>query len=168
MLQPISPKVTTRQRDKWYHSKSSAVGWQEHQPTHGCRVKKHGPSTMGKTHTQAMPNSKKGWDAENKSLKAHVSFIPQESNKPGVNGKRVRSRKVMSSDRSGACTQGSDTTYLYPANTGEVSHGPEVWEGVIWWWEERGAYFGVPTQTLLGKMSSRTFSPKKVNMNWNH
>ena len=73
-----------------------------------------------------MPNSKKGWDAENKSLKAHVSFIPQESNKPGGNGKRVRSRKVMSSDRSGACTQGLNTTYLYPANTGEVSHGPEV------------------------------------------
>ena len=27
-----------------------------------------------------MPNPKKGWDAENKSPKAHVSFMPQELN----------------------------------------------------------------------------------------
>ena len=39
-----------------------------------------GEKTWAKVHTQAMPNPKKGWDAENKSPKAHVSFTPQELN----------------------------------------------------------------------------------------
>ena len=47
-----------------------------------------------------------------------------ESEKPRSNGKRVKTRKVMDSDGSIACTQGSGTTYLYPANTGKV--GPEL------------------------------------------
>ena len=44
---------------------------------------------------------------------------------------------------SGAYTQGSGTTYLYPTNTGEGGHGSEVREGVVWRWGEGGAYFGV-------------------------
>ena len=37
----------------------------------------------------------------------------------------------MDSDESRARTQGSGTTYLYPANTREVGHKLEVWEGVV-------------------------------------
>ena len=54
------------------------MAWQEHQPAHRRKVKRHRPSTKGKDHTQAMPNPKKGWDPENESPKAHVSFMPQE------------------------------------------------------------------------------------------
>ena len=54
---------------------------------------------------------------------------------------------------SGAYTQGSGTTYLYPTNTGEGGHGSEVREGVVWRWGEGGAYFGVLAQALLGEMS---------------
>ena len=64
-----------------------------------------------------------------------VKRIPKrvaESDKPRGNGKRVRARKAMDSDKSGACTQGLGTTCLYPTNTGEVGHGLEVSEGVIW------------------------------------
>ena len=53
----------------------------------------------------------------------------------------------------GARTQGSGTTYLYPTNTGEVGHRSELKEDVVWQWGERGAYFGVPAQALLGEMS---------------
>ena len=67
-----------------------------------------------------------------------------ELEKPVGNGKRMNARKAMDSYGSRAHTQGSDTTYLYPANTGEVSHGLEVREGVVWQWGEGGAYFGVP------------------------
>ena len=49
-----------------------------------------------------------------------------ESDKPIGNGKRVKARKAMDSYGSGACTQGSGTTYLYPTNTMEVGHGSEV------------------------------------------
>ena len=35
-------------------------------------------------------------------------------------------QKIMDSDGSGAYTQGSSTTYLYLANTGEVGHESEV------------------------------------------
>ena len=73
-----------------------------------------------------------------------------KSNKPVGNGKRMRARKVMDSYGSGAQTQGSSTTYLYPVNTREVGHGSEVKDGVVWRWGEEGAYFGVPTQALLG------------------
>ena len=67
-----------------------------------------------------------------------------ESEKPVGNGKCMNTRKAMDLYGSGACTQGSDTTYLYPANTGEVSHELEVREGVVWQWGEGGAYFGLP------------------------
>ena len=50
-------------------------------------------------------------------------------------------------------TQGIGTTYMYQANTEEVGHGSKVIEGVVWRWREGGAYFGVPAQALLGKMS---------------
>ena len=59
----------------------------------------------------------------------------------------------MDSDESGACTQGLGTTCLYPTNTGEVGHGLEVSEGVIWRQGEGEAYFGVLAQALLGEMS---------------
>ena len=54
-----------------------------------------------------------------------------ESDKPIGNGKDKNARKAMDSHGSGPCTQGSGTTYLYPANTGEVGHGSEVREGVV-------------------------------------
>ena len=87
---------------------------------------------------------------------ARVKQIPERatrSDKPEGNGKRVRARKAMDSYGSGACTQGSDTVYLYPANTGEVGHRLEVREGVVWQWGEGGAYFRVPAQVLLGEIS---------------
>ena len=80
MLQPVSLEVRTRQRDKWYYSRSNAVAWQKHQLAHKRKVKRHRPSTKRNAHTQAIPNPKKGWDVENESLKAHVSFTPQELN----------------------------------------------------------------------------------------
>ena len=49
-----------------------------------------------------------------------------ESDKPEGNDKHVRARKAMDLYESGACTQGSGTTYLYPANIGEVDHGLEL------------------------------------------
>ena len=57
--------------------------------------------------------------------------------------------------------QGSDTTNLYPANIGMVGHEPEVKEGVAWQWRERGAYSGVPVQTLLGEISYWNDIPPK-------
>ena len=89
----------------------------------------------------------------------HASRVKQawgrsaESNKPEGNGKHVRARKATNLYRNGACIQGLSTTYLYPANIREVCHGSEVWEGVVWRWGEWGAYFGVPTQTLLEELS---------------
>ena len=66
-------------------------------------------------------------------------------------------------------TQGIGTTYLYQANTEEVGHGSEVREGVVWRWREAGAYFGVPTQALLGKCPAKiTSHSKEVSMSWNH
>ena len=50
-------------------------------------------------------------------------------------------------------TQGIGTTYMYQANIEEVGHGSKVRKGVVWQWREGGAYFGVPAQALLGKMS---------------
>ena len=64
----------------------------------------------------------------------------------------MRVRKVMDSYGSGTCTQGSNTTYMYLANIGEVSHESEVREGVVWRWGKGRAYFGVPSQTLLGEI----------------
>ena len=40
--------------------------------------------------------------------------------------------------------QGPGTTYLYPANTKEVGPGSELRKGVVWRWEEGGAYSRVP------------------------
>ena len=65
----------------------------------------------------------------------------------------MKARKVMDSKGSGAYTQGSGTTYLYLANTRDVGHESEVWKGVIWWWGEGIAHFGIPAQALLGEMS---------------
>ena len=68
----------------------------------------------------------------------HVARIKQaleraaESGKPIGNDKHVRARKAMDLYESGACTQGSSTTYLYPANIGEVGHSSEVRKGVVW------------------------------------
>ena len=62
-------------------------------------------------------------------LIARVKQILEHTTKPDRpegNGKCVKTRKIMDSDESGACTQGSNTTYLSPANTGEVGHGSEV------------------------------------------
>ena len=60
---------------------------------------------------------------------AKVKQIPEcatESDKRRGNGERVKVRKVMDSDGSGACTQGSGTAYLNLANTGEVGHRSNV------------------------------------------
>ena len=85
-----------------------------------------------------------------------------KSDKPVGNGKCMRARKAMDSYGNGAYTQGSSTTYLYPVNTGEVGHGLELREGVVWRWGEGGAYFGVSAQALLGEMSYwDDISPKR-------
>ena len=60
--------------------------------------------------------------------------------------------RAMDSYGSGVHTQGSSTTYLYPANTGEVGHGSEVREVVVWQWGEEGAYSRVLARALLGEM----------------
>ena len=54
-----------------------------------------------------------------------------ELDKPVGNGKRMNARKTMDLYGSGACIQGLGTTYLYPANTGEVGHGSEVRKDVV-------------------------------------
>ena len=58
--------------------------------------------------------------------------------------------------------QSSGTTYLYLVNIGEVDHGFEVKEGVVWQWGEEGAYFGVPVQTLLEEMFCWDVIPPKI------
>ena len=83
---------------------------------------------------------------------ARIKQLPErivESDKHKGNGKWVKAKKVMDSDGSEAYTQDLGTTYLYPANTGEVGHGSRVWKVVVYRWGERGAYFGVPAQTSL-------------------
>ena len=49
-----------------------------------------------------------------------------ESNKLGGNDKPMRARKAIDLYESGARMQGSDTTYLYLANIGELGHGSDV------------------------------------------
>ena len=138
-------------KGKWHHSRNNAVAWQEH------------PSNAENEDPENEMQRMKEWDTENEMQRmkiqelihtARVKQAPEraaESNKPVGNGKCVRAKKAMDSYGSGACTQGLGTTYLYPTNTGEVSHGSEVREGVVWWWGEEGAYFGVPAQALLGE-----------------
>lgn len=58
-------------------------------------------------------------------------------------------------------TQGSGTTNLYPANTGVVSHGSGVKEGMVWQWEKGKAYSRIPAQSLLGEMSHWDDIPPK-------
>ena len=68
----------------------------------------------------------------------------------------------MDSYRSEVRTQDLGTTYLYLANTGKVGHGLEVKKGMVWWWGEEGAYFGVIAQAILGKISCWDYlSPKR-------
>ena len=43
----------------------------------------------------------------------------------------MNAKKTMDLDGSEARTQGLGTTYLYPANTGEVGHGLEVRKDVV-------------------------------------
>ena len=73
----------------------------------------------------------------------------------------MNARTTMDSYGSGAHTQGSGTTYLYPSNIGEVGYGSEVREGMVWQWGEGGAYYGFPAQTLLGEMSCWNDIPPK-------
>ena len=80
-LQSISPEVTTGKRItdiiaravQW-HGRSTSNLWTQDK-------REHGPSKRERAHTQAMPSPKRRWDAESESLKAHVSFTPQELNK---------------------------------------------------------------------------------------
>ena len=65
--------------------------------------------------------------------------------------------------------QGSNTTYLYLANIGEVGHEFEVREGVVWQLGEGGAYLGFPLKLFWEKYSTgMTYHPKEANMSWNH
>ena len=60
---------------------------------------------------------------------ARVKQTPEPvagSNKLESNGKHVKAKKAMGSNGSGACTQGSGTTYLYLANTKIVGHRSKV------------------------------------------
>ena len=60
-----------------------------------------------------------------------ASECAEELDKLAGNGKRVSAKKAMDLYGSRTCTQGLSTTYLYPANTGEVGHGSEVRKGVV-------------------------------------
>ena len=57
--------------------------------------------------------------------------------------------------------QGSGITNLYLANIRVVGYGSEVREGMVWRWGEGKAYYGVPTQILLGEMSYWNDIPPK-------
>ena len=71
--------------------------------------------------------------------------------------------------RSGACTKGQWTTYLYLSNTWEVGHESRYPEGVVWQWRERGVYSRVLAQASLGKCPAEmAFNPKEVSMGWDH
>ena len=88
-----------------------------------------------------------------------------ESDKPGGNGKHVRPRKAMDSYGSIACMQGLSFTYLYFANTGEVGHGSEVREGVVWRWGEGEPILGFLLKLFWVKCPAvMTSHPKVVNM----
>ena len=75
------------------------------------------------------------------SLKAHMSFTPQELKTPTRTYSRIRQtqrqqkwcecQKGTNSNRSGAYTKGPGTTYLYPANRWEVGHGSRVSKVVV-------------------------------------
>ena len=125
------PRSSKANKGKRYHSKNNAVAWQEHQLAH------------------------------RQGMKGDMGERAVESDKPVGNGKRMNARKAMDSYGSGAHTQGSSTTYLYPANTGEVGHGLEVRESVVQRQGECGVYFGVSTQALLGEMSCWDDIPPK-------
>ena len=78
-----------------------------------------------------------------------------EPDKPVSNGKCMNARTTMYSYRSGAHTQNSGTTYLYPANTGKVDHGSKVREGGLavgrrggLFWGFHSSFFGI--NVLLG------------------
>ena len=43
--------------------------------------------------------------------------VAERVDKPSSHGKCMSSRQAMDTHGNGACTQGSDTTNLYPANT---------------------------------------------------
>ena len=66
------------------------------------------------------------WDDISYKRGKQISEHTVESNKPGGNDKHVKAKIAMVSDGSGACTQGSSTTYLYLANIGKVGHGLKV------------------------------------------
>ena len=76
----------------------------------------------------------------------------------------------MDSHGSEAHTQGSGTTYLYLANTGEVGHRSKVREGVVWWWGEGGEpILGFSLKLFWEKYSAGvTYHPKEANMSWKH
>ena len=96
---------------------------------------------------------------------ARVKQIPD----PKGNGKCVRARKAMDSYGSEARTQGSDTIYLYLANTGEVGHGSEVREVWSGGGEKGEPIFGFPLKFYWEKCSVGMAShPKEVNMSWSH
>ena len=60
---------------------------------------------------------------------ARVKHLPErtvESDKHEGNNNDMKAKKVMDSNESRVYTQGPDTTYLYTANTWEVSHESKV------------------------------------------
>ena len=128
---------------KWYGRINS-------QEVHEHKKEKHGLGETMRAFAQATPSPKKGWKARNMSSKTHTSFTPQEIN----TNQNVQHNQTNMEEaemvwrpernkfrRSGACTKGEGTTYLYPTNTWEVGHGSRYSEGVVWWWGERGGLF---------------------------
>ena len=75
----------------------------------------------------------------------HQPTHTAESSKHGGSRNGVKAKKKTKFKRSRVCTKGMSTTYLYPANIWEVSHGLRLSEGVIWWWREKEVYSRVPT-----------------------
>ena len=72
------PRGNNAVKEKWYHSRSSAVAWQDHQPS--PRTLERRGHRLGKKEracTQAMPSLK---NVESASPKTHVSFTLQKLN----------------------------------------------------------------------------------------
>ena len=67
--------------------------------------------------------------------------VAERADEPSSYGKCMNNRQAMDTHGSGAHTQDSGITNLYPANTRVVGHGSRVREGMVWQWEEGESLF---------------------------
>ena len=69
-----------------------------------------------------------------------------KNDRNGVGAKEDKCRRFWNSLK-----RGQSTTYLYPANAGEVGPQSRDSEGVVWWWGGKGVYFEVHVEASFGK-----------------